>query len=271
MSDTKDVLETALGWMSKGETVCIATIVSKEGSGPREVGAKMAIASGGDVAGSIGGGAVEKKVLERAGEVLAGGGPVLVEFDLSGRARDLDALCGGKIGVFIEPVGRAKPLFVIGAGHVGRAVARLASTTGFAVTVVDDRQEYIDALADARGIRTLLAGPEDALGGVAIDATSSVVICTRGHSLDKEWLARMIDLGPGYLGMLGSKKKAASIFTALRSDGVARATLEQVHTPVGIEIGAVTPEEIAVSIVAELVREHRQTVPRSQERGVEQA
>jgi xanthine dehydrogenase accessory factor len=257
MSNAEDILRIASEWLKQGERVCMATVVRREGSAPREVGAKMVVSSSGKLAGSIGGGAVELEIIDKAQSVIKGGKPVMMEFDLSGEAPDLDALCGGNISVFLEPFGDVKRLFVIGAGHVGVALARLARGIGFMVTLVDDREEYLARERMGDGIEPILAKPDEAEAKLKIDESSAVVICTRGHRLDKVWLSRVVRRSPRYIGMLGSKHKARKIFEELEGEGLPHESLKRVRTPVGLDIGAVTPEEIAVSISAELVREWR--------------
>jgi len=219
---------------------------------PREVGAKMVISSDGKTAGSIGGGGAEKQILEHMAGARQSNKPAVVDFDLSGKAEDLDAVCGGDISIFIEPMGVARRLFVIGAGHIGAALAGLARKSGFAVTLVDDREEYLAGSPPDENVEKVCAAPRDyqALG---IDGSCFVVICTRGHNLDRAWLRNLIGLEPRYLGMLGSRHKAESVFKILEKDGVAREALDRVRTPVGLDIGALTPAEIAVSIVAQLI------------------
>jgi xanthine dehydrogenase accessory factor len=258
MDEPGEILRIASEWLAAGRGICMATIISKEGSGPREVGAKMVMSSAGETAGSIGGGEVERRIIEGMSRALRDGKAAVVDLDLSGEADDLDALCGGRISVFIEPVGEARRLFVIGAGHVGVALARLARQSGFAVALVDDREEYLARSGFKDKAETVCAGPGE-VGLLGVEKSSFVVICTRGHSLDREWLQRLVDLEPRYLGMLGSRHKAGSIFESLAKAGVPRGRLEAVRTPVGLDIGALTPEEIAVSIVAELISEWRKT------------
>ena len=143
MGEIEQVLEKVNDWLKAGRKVCIATVIEVEGSTPRGAGAKMAVSSTGETCGTIGGGAVEKKVLEAAREVLRTGVPTILEFDLSVRNADLDSLCGGDVRVFVEAVGEYRRLFIMGAGHVGRALAKAADAAGFAVTVVDDREDFL--------------------------------------------------------------------------------------------------------------------------------
>jgi xanthine dehydrogenase accessory factor len=161
------------------------------------------------------------------------------------------------MSVFLEPLGHARRLFVIGAGHVGKAVARLAGEVGFSAVLVDDRADMLRDKHPAVGVATEVATPDDFSSKIDIDEASFVVICTRGHSLDKDWLRELAPLRPRYIGMLGSRHKAKKILDVLAGDGVAAEDLSRVHVPVGLDIKAVTPEEIAVSIVGQLVLEWR--------------
>jgi xanthine dehydrogenase accessory factor len=256
MDEPGEVLRTAGRWLAEGRKICIATIIRREGSAPREVGAKMVISSDGRGAGTIGGGGAENAILERMRLALDDGRPAVIDLDLSGKSEDLDSLCGGSISVFIEPMGEAKRLVIIGAGHVGIALAGIAHESGFTVTLADDRADRLEDPAIARGVETVCASPDE-YESLAIARSTFVVICTRGHELDKAWLKSIVRLEPRYLGMLGSKHKAESIFDALEDQGVNREMLMKVRTPVGLDIGALTPVEIAVSIVAELISEWR--------------
>lgn len=261
MDDASDILRIANEWLAGGDRVCVATVVRREGSAPREVGAKMVISSTGRTAGTVGGGIVEKDVIDKAQGVMKTGKPVMLDFDLSGASKDLDSICGGNMSIFLEPFGEVKSLLIMGAGHVGSAIAALASRSGFEVTLIDSRAEYVAAERlrkeigeDARGIA---ASPDDFEGKLKITDVSFVVICTSGHGSDREWLGAVLKKSPRYVGMLGSRNKARAIFEALEAGGVARELLDTVHTPVGVDIGAITPEEIAVSVVAELIKEWR--------------
>ena len=161
MSDREEVVKIANEWLSSGEKVCIATIVRKDGSGPREVGAKMVISAGGRTAGTIGGGVVEAQVTEKAREVIRTGRPVMLDFDLTGESPELDAVCGGNISIFLEPLGGVKSLFIMGAGHVGRALTRLATSVGFSVTLVDNRPEYLSGPDLPPDVQTVAATAEE--------------------------------------------------------------------------------------------------------------
>jgi xanthine dehydrogenase accessory factor len=257
MSDADDVVRIAGDWLGQGKRICIATVVRREGSAPRETGAKMVISADGKTAGTVGGGAVEQQVLAKAAEVIRDGKPLMMDFNLSGDAPDVDALCGGNISVFLEPLGATRRVTVIGAGHIGKAVARLACSVGFAVTLVDDREGHLRDETLPPAVQGLVAAPGESGAGLDLDESSFVVICTGGHTPDKDWLRQVLKIGPRYVGMLGSKHKAARIFDDLEKEGFRREALEQVHVPVGLDIRAETPEEIAVSIVGQLIMEWR--------------
>ena len=257
MGDIEEVVKLAGRWLAEGRKVCLATVVAREGSAPREAGAKMAIRDDGATAGSVGGGGLEQEIIARAGLALEDGRAVVVDFDLSGKSAGLDALCGGRVSVLLEPLGEVRRLFVFGAGHVGRAVARLAAGVGFAVTLVDDREEYLGREGLPEGVTTLEASPGDPGSKLQVDPAAFAVIATRGHSLDKDWLRALRAAGPRYVGMLGSREKARAVKAELEAGGVSRAYLDAVRTPVGLAIGAETPDEIAVSIVGELIQEWR--------------
>jgi xanthine dehydrogenase accessory factor len=256
VGDAEQVLKTASRWLAQGRQVCLATVVAREGSAPREVGAKMAVSDAGETAGSIGGGGLENTIIARARQTMEDGRPALVEYDLSGEAKGLDALCGGKVSVFIEPLGETKRLFVIGAGHVGRSLARVAQWVGFAVTAVDDRQEFLGRDALGKGVAAVCASPGEA-ASLGIDSRCFVVVCTRGHSLDKEWLRAIAPFRPRYVGMLGSREKARRVIDELRGEGLPSEFVDQVRSPVGVPIQAVTPEEIAISIAGDLILQWR--------------
>jgi xanthine dehydrogenase accessory factor len=253
LGEIEKVFEKANEWVRSGWRVCLATVIEARGSTPRSVGAKMVISSSGETFGTVGGGEVEKKVLEAAPGVMKTGRTAIVEFDLSGESADIDALCGGNLRVFLEPLGEYRGLFIIGAGHVGRALAVSASAVGFAVTLVDDREEFLHGEGLPGTVRTVRATPADFGEKLDMDADSFAVIATRGHALDKEWLGAVSGIGLRYVGMVGSRRKVESVFAALRREGVSDEFLEKVHSPVGLNIGAETPAEIAVSITAELI------------------
>jgi xanthine dehydrogenase accessory factor len=202
----------------------------------------------------VGGGIVEKKVLDAAPGVIETGQAAILEFDLSGKSADLDSVCGGNMKVFLEVLGEHRNLFIMGAGHVGSALAKAADAAGFAVTLVDDRDDFLTGEGLPDTVRRVSATPDDFGGKLDMDADAFAVIATRGHALDGDWLGALSGLGLKYVGMVGSRRKIDSVYKALRARGVSGEYLESVHAPVGLDIDAETPEEIAVSILAELIK-----------------
>ncbi len=257
MGEIERVIEKANEWIHAGLKVCMATVIEARGSTPRAAGAKMVISSAGETFGTVGGGSLERRVIQASREVLESGEPAVLEFDLSGKDGGLDSVCGGGAKVFLEAMGEYRKVFVIGAGHIGRALARAASAAGFAVTLVDDREDYLGGGDLPSSVRMVEATPGDFGKNLDIDPGSFVVIATRGHSLDTEWLGAVSGLPLAYVGMVGSRRKIDTVFGTLRDKGVSEDFLRSVHSPVGIDIGAETPEEIAVSITAELIKAWR--------------
>lgn len=257
MGEIEQVLEKATEWLRAGRKVCIATVIEADGSTPRGVGAKMVISSTGETFGTIGGGLVEKKVLDAAPAVLETGEAAVVGFDLSGKSADLDSVCGGNMKVFLEVLGQRRDLFIMGAGHIGRALAKAADAAGFAVTLVDDRDDFLTGEGLPATVRCVKAMPDGCEELLDMDTGSFAVIATRGHALDGKWLGALSGLGLRYVGMVGSRRKIETVYAALGDEGVSGEYLDGVHAPVGLDIHAETPEEIAVSIVAELIKVDR--------------
>ena len=234
----------------EGISGVLATVVRADGSTPRGAGAKMIIYGDGRILGSVGGGAIESTVIDEGRNMVGSKESRLFSYDLG---PDQDMSCGGGMDIFLEPIASGPMVVVIGGGHVGLAVARAARQSGFRVTAVDDRAEMVSAkrfpFADIR-----LVGNEDLLeSDLKIDSETLVVVVTRGHRFDKDWVKKLLGKKPAYLGMLGSEKKVGKAFAELEADGVPRAELETVHAPIGLDIGAETPDEIAVSVMAEII------------------
>jgi len=244
--------------LADGEDAALVTIVSTRGSTPQQVGAKLLVYADGRQVGTIGGGCYESDAAGKGREAIRTRRASLVSYDLSDDvARDNGLICGGTMQVFIEPLDAAPTLVLAGAGHVSQQVARTAQSVGFRVQVVDDREKYAntDRFPDAAAVHV---HPIDAwLRDTAFPPTAFVVVATRGHVHDLDALLALAGRPFRYVGMIGSRAKVAKIRTALLEAGVPAAWLDAVHAPIGLRIGAVTPEEIAVSIVAELIAVRR--------------
>lgn len=226
----------------------LAIVVKAAGSTPQVVGARLLRREDGTLLGTVGGGAVEHAVIRLLEEVLADGRARVVALDL---ARDLGMCCGGRMEVFVERIEGTPRLVLFGAGHVAQAVARLAPSLGFSVTVVDDREELNDAARFPDATR-ILAEPRDAREALAITERDWLLVVTHDHRLDEEALDTYARGPHAYLGMIGSRRKVRRVLDRIAARGPLP-PLERVHAPVGLSLGAVTPEEIAISIAAELV------------------
>ncbi len=237
----------------------LATVTDTGGSTPQLAGAQMAVCAD-TFYSTVGGGFFEQRVIETARALLANPARRVDEIDVH-LVRDLGMCCGGRMKVFMQKVTPAPRLRVYGAGHVGTALVKMAELAGFEVTVVDGRSEWADAARFPEAVTVADEEPEDHLRAQPPAADEHLVVVTHSHPLD-EALVRMLAADPpGYVGVIGSRAKWARFVTRLTARGVDAAWLETVRCPMGLDIGAVTPEEIAVSVVAELVAHHRARGP----------
>jgi xanthine dehydrogenase accessory factor len=234
----------------KGEPFTLATVVANSGSSPRKAGAKMLVRGDGSFIGSVGGGRVEKESVQAAKDALKDGTPRTLEFVLT---EEHGFACGGSMSVFLEPQGRRPLLVMFGAGHVGRAVAALANGCGFRVVVVDDRPDcaVTELLPGADEI--ICATVSDSFGQLQLDKECFAVIATPGHYSDFDAVRGCLATEAGFIGLLGSRRKREALLKTLEDEGFDPAQRARVVTPVGLDIGAQTPEEIAVSIVGQLI------------------
>lgn len=235
--------------LEAGERVALVTVIHNEGSSPRKVGARMLVRSNGTLVGTIGGGTVEFEVIKQALEVLKGEDPKVYSVHLT---RELGMCCGGAMSFFIEPLSQQPRLVLFGAGHVSHALAPMAEAAGFEVWVVDEREAFANA-ERFPSARVVVDDPLAALEELPPHTQSYFVIQTHSHRLDEELLRVLVGKPHVYLGMIGSRAKVARFLERLRGRGVANEALERVTMPIGLNIGAMTPGEIAISIAAELV------------------
>ena len=240
--------------LQKGEEVALVTIVASTGSTPQRVGAKMLVYADGRTVGTIGGGCYENESFWKAREAIKNRKPVTMKFDLNDDfAQETGLVCGGQMEVFIEPVEPSPELFVFGAGHVGYFVAKMAREVGFQVHVIDDREKFANTERFGEGIDVVVDDIPTWIESNQMPPTSYAVIVTRGHTHDLDAMRSLSARQLRYLGLIGSKAKVKRIFDALLEEGVAAETLKGIHAPIGLDIGAITPQEIAISIVAELI------------------
>jgi xanthine dehydrogenase accessory factor len=250
----QEVFAAVANALERGEPAALVTIVSAKGSTPQRVGAKMLVFADGRIVGTIGGGCYENDAFWKAREAITSRRPELVHYELDDDfAQETGLICGGQMDVYIEPIEPSPDLYVIGAGHVGFYLARVAHEVGFRVHVVDDREKFANRERFPDAVEVVVDDIPEWIARAQLPPHAYAVIVTRGHTNDLEALRALAPLELRYLGLIGSRAKVARIYEALVADQMPPDTLKHVHAPVGLDIGAVTPQEIAVSILAELI------------------
>ena len=250
----RDLYEDIVELRSRGIRAALATLIARKGATPRKDSAKMLIYEDGRQSGTIGGGAPEAQVCREAVSIMETGKPKLLTFDLTDVDPEESALvCGGSMEVYVEPILPDPTLFIFGAGHVSKAVAEAARPIGFRIAVIDDRPKYANSerFPDADSIH--VDDWEKTLKKLNVNSFSYIFIATREHQFDLICLRFALQSSAGYIGMLGSRKKAKNLFNLLEKEGADSSGFQRVSVPAGIDIGSDTPEEIAVSIAAELI------------------
>ncbi len=252
-----DVFEEITRLRRIGERGVLATIIHTTGSIPSFESSRMLVREDGSILGTIGGGCVEAEVWAAAKEVLAAEAPRKMVFNLNNEAAyDSGLICGGTLEVFVEPILPQPTLYIFGGGHISMALAQTAHTAGFAIGVVDDREQFVDRERFPMA-QVTYASFDEAFAKLQPNASSYVVIVTRGHRDDMRVLQWAVGTKARYIGMIGSKRKVLSVYAALTRQGLASEKFDRVHAPTGLEIGALTPGEIAVSITSELIAVRR--------------
>jgi xanthine dehydrogenase accessory factor len=250
----QEVFAAVADALERGEAAALVTIVSTTGSTPQRVGAKMLVFGDGRIVGTIGGGCYENDAFGKAREAILNRRPQLIHYELSDDfAQETGLICGGQMDVYIEPIEPSPELYVIGAGHVGFHLARVAQEVGFRVHVVDDREKFANPERFPTAEEIVTEDIPTWLARTALPAHVYVVIVTRGHTNDLEALRALAPRELRYLGLIGSRAKVARIYDELTAHQMPADALKHVHAPIGLDIGAVTPQEIAVSILAELI------------------
>lgn len=255
MSTTSDFYEIVAACSREGEPAWLATVIATTDSTPARTGMKMIARVTGLVAGTIGGGALEKMTLEKI-RAEQPGTPVRWSFDLGrmdGSGIATPMVCGGVEEILVEPLASGVPLIIFGGGHCGVALSRLAAQTGFMVTVVDPREEWASAEKHPLAARRVCAPYDGIIARVGVTPQTFMVIMTHGHRDDAAVLHQAVRAECRYLGMLGSANKVNVVLEGVRAAGVDEARIARIRTPIGLPIGSHTPEEIAVSIVAEMI------------------
>ena len=253
-----DIYEEIVALRRQGRKSAVATIVNVRGSIPSFETAKMLVRDDGSIIGTVGGGCVEAEVWQAAREVMESEKPRTLTFNLNQNPKyDTGLVCGGTLDIFIEPVMPPATLYIFGAGHVAVNLYRTAKNAGFDVTVIDDRENYANRERFPEATDVVAEDFEKAMARITPAENSFIVIVTRGHRDDMRVLRWAVQTRARYVGMIGSKRKTITIFRELAKEGIPEELFERVHAPVGFDIGAITPEEIAVAITAELIAVRR--------------
>jgi xanthine dehydrogenase accessory factor len=252
-----------------GQPGILCTIVSTQGSTPRREGSKMLVYPDGEFIGTVGGGEVERRVLDEALEALKEGKPRMLEYSMVDPERGDPGVCGGQLKVFIEPIMPGNILLIVGGGHVGKEVAHLGRWLGFRVVVFDDRLEFCnpETVPDADKFypNFLLDWPAE----VNITPWTYVVLTTRNVEIDLSILPTVLDHEPAYIGVIGSRRRWATTKKKLLEKGIPEKRIDLIHSPIGLDLQGENPREIALSILAEIVmvQNHGTGVSISSEQG----
>lgn len=237
----------------KGESGALCTIIDSRGSVPRHTGSKMLVDENGQIYGSVGGGEIEARVFEEAMQTIIDGKFRRETYTLVDPNRGDPGVCGGSAEVIVEPILAQPTVLVIGGGHVGRTVAHLSKWLGYRVVVSDDRAEFCTAEAVPDADEFLYCKMEEIPAKMKINPQTTVILTTRGVSVDTPGLPALLQTDAGYIGIIGSKRRWLSTRKNLLEAGIPEAKLDKVVSPIGLELKAETPEEIAVSILAEVL------------------
>jgi len=248
-----DIYSAIVDARAKGHLAALCTVVRARGSTPRHAGSKILVLADGRTVGTVGGGEMENRVIQAAREVLQDGQPRLVHHDLVDPQQGDPGVCGGEMDIFVEPIKPEPTVLVVGGGHIGKAVVHLARWLGFRVALSDDRPEYCNPEWAPGADEYLPVRMSELPGRFTFHSETYIVMPTRGAGFDIEGLPYLLDQPHAYLGVIGSRRRWATAVKALVERGIPADALQRVHSPMGLELNAETPEEIALSIMAEII------------------
>jgi len=252
-NESRLVLEALLKAQASGEAAALATVVSVQGSVPRHEGSKMLVRADGSIVGTVGGGAMESRVIQEALAAMQDGKTRMPSYTLNDLAAGDPGICGGTVQVFIEPIGLVPTLLVIGGGHVGKALAELGKWSGYHVILSDDREEFCNPSYIAGLNGYVVCKPSEMPQKVKITAQTYIAAVTRGLPVDINLIPALLATEAAYIGLIGSRRRWALTIKALREEhGISEVDLARIHAPIGLELQAETPQEIAISILAEI-------------------
>ena len=250
---TINLLRMMADLQERGEGFALCTITAAQGSTPRHVGSKMLVFENGEFAGTVGGGELEHRVLDEAWVALTDGKPRKLNYSMTDPSRGDPGVCGGQVEVFVEPVLPAPKIIIIGGGHVGKAVAHLAKWLGFRVAVSDDRTEFCTPEMNPDADEFFPVEMTDLAKHTNINRQTYLILTTRGVGVDVPGLPALLATRAAYIGVIGSRRRWLTTVKGLKDNGLDVETIARIHSPVGLELQAETPEEIAVSIMAEII------------------
>ncbi len=255
-----EIYQEIINLISKGESAVLATVVSKQGSAPRGTGAKMLVKRDGTVSGSVGGGKIEHLIRNKSVEMIKSGESEVMHFDLSeltDEAGKADYICGGQVDILLEPIIPPETLYLFGAGHISESAAAIGKRLAFRVVVIDPRAEFNNKERFPNADSLVVEDYADSYSQLDINRKSYIVIVTHGHAFDEQCLQFAVSTEAKYIGMIGSRQKVREIKDHLLQQGISESALDRVHAPIGLSIGAETPAEIAISIIAEIIKVRR--------------
>ncbi|MCL1917040.1 MAG: XdhC/CoxI family protein [Peptococcaceae bacterium] len=252
----KDVLAFAAQKTEEGQKVAFVTVTQTSGSSPASPGQVMAVLADSSISGTVGGGASEYRIIRQSVEAIENGDTI---FEFSINHADNGMVCGGSMTGFGNVLGSQARVSIFGGGHIAQSLAKIAVSTGFFVSIIEDRPEFA---SDFEGVRYVVCSPEEYAKVDPVADSDYVVICTRGHTLDQEALRYCLHKKLKYLGMIGSKNKVAALFESLLRSGISQEELNRVYAPIGLDIANTLPAEIALAILAEIVLVKNQGTPK---------
>src|SRR5579863_9281965 len=253
-----DIYDEVVRLRRLGQKCALATIVQVNGSIPSYESAKLLVREDGSMTGTIGGGCVEAEVWTAAREVIDTEKPRHLNFSLGqDAAYDSGLICGGQLNIFVEPVIPQPRAFIFGGGHVSKSISKVANIAGFSTVVIDDREAFANAERFPEADATYADEYENVFPKLEVNSSSYVVIVTRGHRDDMRVLRWAVTTPAKYISMIGSKRKTISVVKELEKEGLPREAFGKIFAPMGLEIGAESPEEIAISVVAEMIAVRR--------------
>ncbi len=249
-----DIYEEIAHLRKQGQRAALATIIQIRGSVPSFETAKILVREDGSTVGTVGGGCVENDVWKAARQVMLAEKPKRLLFDLTDTSNlEAGLICGGKVEVFVEPILATPTVFIFGAGHISKFISKVAVVAGFNSVIIDNRPQYASAERFPEASEIYSQSFEKAFEAIRPNEFSYIVIVTRGHQEDQDVLRWAVGTRARYIGMIGSKVKKKALFRNLREEGIFQETLDRVYSPMGVEINAILPEEIAVSVVAQMI------------------